>query len=469
MISSRATSLAFSARTEAEIGCSFLFLDSKQHAVHPLLPEEHMNNQKFIELSKRIAARGGIIAFFIVAFEVMIMISPFAFFFYSVFNPVLLWLDGHWATRWLTGFFLPHMILPPTPLLKTVRVTGSLLFIIGCLGFFFCAAQVYLGKIFKWGIASKGLYRSIRHPQYLTLGLWGTGMAILWPRFLVLASLSLMFILYYFLAKDEERRMLGLYGDGYRQYMERTGMFLPRAAEAKLAGAVPLPRNSSTRHALIAFLVPVVVLGLGFLLREITLRSLLYQANANVTLISILPEDDPLSRKALRAVTTEAGSPAKVTFLKDGKDYLGYVMPADYVMQGMIADTGDTFHLHKQHHTLALIMDWVLHPFEHLRRSPSAVMAEMNHVDPAMARRHHCPLGIPDQTLQCEACPYRRIVFIKVDHGGAERLSQEGLFSFGTSRTPVGFVDINTTTGELVNVKSVGKATAWKDVPTPAL
>ena len=40
-------------------------------------------------LLKKIAARGGIIAFFIMAFEVMIMISPFAFFFYSVFNPIL--------------------------------------------------------------------------------------------------------------------------------------------------------------------------------------------------------------------------------------------------------------------------------------------------------------------------------------------------------------------------------------------
>jgi len=38
--------------------------------------------QNFVELSKKIAARGGIMVFFIMAFEVMIMISPFAFFFY---------------------------------------------------------------------------------------------------------------------------------------------------------------------------------------------------------------------------------------------------------------------------------------------------------------------------------------------------------------------------------------------------
>jgi protein-S-isoprenylcysteine O-methyltransferase Ste14 len=182
-------------------------------------------------IAKRIAAAGGILFFFIMAFEVMIMISPFAFFFYSVFSPVFNFLGQHTATRWATLFFLPHMILPPTLFLKGVRVTGSVLFLLGLAIFAVCALQVYSGKIFKWGIAHRGLYRYIRHPQYLALGLWGMGMAILWPRFIVLATLSLMFVLYYFLAKDEERRMQGLYGTSYQDYMARTGMFLPKALE----------------------------------------------------------------------------------------------------------------------------------------------------------------------------------------------------------------------------------------------
>ena len=176
-----------------------------------------------------------IVLYFVIALEFLIMISPFAFFFYSVFNPVLHWLESYAVTRWLTSFFLPHMILPPTLFLKAVRILGSALFVLGSLTFLICALRVYLGKIFKWGIAAKGLYRIVRHPQYLALGLWGIGMSILWPRFLVLASLSLMFILYYFLAKDEERRMLGHFGDGYREYMERTGMFLPRLLPARPA------------------------------------------------------------------------------------------------------------------------------------------------------------------------------------------------------------------------------------------
>ena len=136
----------------------------------------------------RIMARGGIVVFFIMAFEVMIMISPFAFFFYSVFNPIFNWLGQYQATMWLTSFFLPHMILPPTVFLKTIRVIGSVLFVIGSMSFIMCALQVYIGKIFKCGITEKGIYKIIRHPQYISLALWGIGMCILWPRFIVLVA-----------------------------------------------------------------------------------------------------------------------------------------------------------------------------------------------------------------------------------------------------------------------------------------
>ena len=95
------------------------------------------------KLIKSVAAHGSIIGFFIVAFEVMIMISPFAFFFYSVFNPIFQWLDKYPVTRWLTSFFLPHMILPPTIFLSTIRILGSLLFIIGLFTFIICALHIH--------------------------------------------------------------------------------------------------------------------------------------------------------------------------------------------------------------------------------------------------------------------------------------------------------------------------------------
>jgi protein-S-isoprenylcysteine O-methyltransferase Ste14 len=402
------------------------------------------------------------------AFEVMIMISPFAFFFYSVFNPIFAWLDRYTATRWLTSFFLPHMVLPPTLPLKAIRIAGSVLFVIGLVGFVLCALQVYLGKIFKWGIATKGLYAYIRHPQYLFLGVWGIGLVILWPRFIVLATLSLMFILYYYLAKDEERRMRAQYGEAYEEYMDKTGMFLPISVSSRIRFVTGWIPNPGLKNVLIPIFIVIVVLGTGFVCRALTVHSLLFTTEKNLTLLPILPEDAKYSTKVLDGIIHSPAS-QKVAFIRDNKSYLGYLMPADYVMQGMIADTGSRFHLFKQHHTVAMISDWVLHPFEHLRRPPSAHMAKMHHVDPNIARRHHCPLGIDDPKLECSSCPYRRVIIVEIrdNHQGA--ISGSDVVGFNMNRVPVGFVDINTQTGEIVNAQKVKKSTAWKDVPTPAI
>jgi protein-S-isoprenylcysteine O-methyltransferase Ste14 len=419
-------------------------------------------------LVKKIVARGGVIAFFIMAFEVMIMISPFAFFFYSVFNPIFAWLDQYTATRWLTSFFLPHMVLPPTLPLKAIRIAGSVLFLIGLVGFLLCALQVYLGKIFKRGIAAKGLYAYIRHPQYLFLGAWGAGLVILWPRFIVLATLSLMLILYYFLAKDEERRMLGQYGDSYRQYMEHTGMFFPFAVASRLRFVTEWIPNPGLKNVLIPVSIVAMVLGTGFLCRTLTIYSLPFATEKNLTLLPILPEDERYSTKVLDGIIHNPDS-HKMAFLRDERSYLGYLMPPDYVMQGMIADTGSRFHLFKQHHTVVMITDWVLHPFEHLRRPPSAHMAKMHNVDPGIARRHHCPLGIGDANLECATCPYRRVIIVEIKDDQQGHVSGKDVLGLNMNRTPVGFVDINTQTGEIISAQAVKKSTAWKDVPTPAI
>ena len=423
-----------------------------------------MKKMDIKETLTMLAGRGSIIVFFIMAFEVMIMISPFAFFFYSVFNPIFKWLQQYSATRWLTSFFLPHMVFPPTLFLKAIRILGSAFFIIGFIAFSLCALQVYLGKIFKWGVANKGLYKHIRHPQYLALGIWGIGMSILWPRFIVLASLSLMFILYYFLAMDEERRMLKLYPQIYSQYMKHTGMFLPQAVETRIS-FIP---EGQFKYILVPIMTVTLVIGTGFLLREITLHSLYFESEGNITLLSMLPEDNRLDAAALDSIV-KAHADGKLNMLESSKDYLGYLMPVDYVMQGMIANTGDDFHLFKQHNTVMMITEWVMHPFQHLRSSPSLHMAKMHHVNPVAARRHHCPLGINDPSLDCNTCPYRRLIIDEVSNNRGERLAGKELMSFNTARVPVVFIDINTKTGEIIKSKKVGTATAWADVPTPAI
>ena len=58
--------------------------------------------------------RGVIVLYFVIGLEILIMISPAAGFFYAAFNPFLLSLAQNPVTRWLTAFYLPHMILLPT-------------------------------------------------------------------------------------------------------------------------------------------------------------------------------------------------------------------------------------------------------------------------------------------------------------------------------------------------------------------
>jgi protein-S-isoprenylcysteine O-methyltransferase Ste14 len=127
----------------------------------------------------QLAAKGAILLAFIVAFEIVIMISPFALFFYAVFNPFLLALDHSAATRWLTALFLPHLIVPPDLFLATIRLAGSVLFVLGMSAFLLCAIQVYAGKLRKTGEATRGLYAVIRHPQYASLSAAGIGLAIM--------------------------------------------------------------------------------------------------------------------------------------------------------------------------------------------------------------------------------------------------------------------------------------------------
>jgi protein-S-isoprenylcysteine O-methyltransferase Ste14 len=427
-----------------------------------------MNTTKLHAAVKRLAAGGGTIVFFIVALEVMIMISPFAFFFYSVFSPLFNWLDQFAATRWLTAFFLPHMILPPTAFLQGVRVLGSVLFVAGMVTFVICALQIYLGKLFGWGVANKGLYRYIRHPQYLALGVWGVGMCILWPRFIVLVTLSIMFLLYRFLARDGEMRMTARYGKSYEKYASRTGRFFPRSVERAIAfvgRAVPRPLR---RAGLVPLVIVGVVIGAGFVLRVVTLDSLRFECKANITLVPILPEDGAVSESVMSGIL-RAADEGKAGRLEAGKDYLGYVMPPDYIMQGMIADMGESSHLYHHNQTLGMITDWVLHPFEHLRRPPSAEMAKMRGVDPAVARKHHCPLDVGQEDLQCDKCPYRRVILVAVEQPNGERSFGSDLLSFGATRVPVEAIDIDTRTGQIVKITEVGATHAWRNVPTPGI
>jgi len=65
--------------------------------------EKKMTWERIRKAATRLTAFTSILVFLIVAFEIMIMISPFAFFFYSVFNPFSI----GWASMRLRGGLRP--------------------------------------------------------------------------------------------------------------------------------------------------------------------------------------------------------------------------------------------------------------------------------------------------------------------------------------------------------------------------
>jgi hypothetical protein len=335
------------------------------------------------------------------------------------------------------------MIVPPTPLLVILRVLGSILFIAGTLVFLVCAAQVYLGKIFKWGVASRGLYAIVRHPQYTGLAMAGIGLTILWPRLLTLMFLGVMMFLYYMLAKDEEQRMLKRYGDGYRIYLERTGMFLPRL-RARLATVRPLAAWK-VLVVLIALLGGAAVVGFG--LRAYTVAHLPIVNVSGIDAMSILPGDVPLADSLI----ADAQSDPKVDEMlrsmqaTPGDRVLAYIVPVNYIMQGMIADTAPEWRLFQRHQTLAMISDYVINPMGHLQGG---------HMGHAGAMMPNSP-----QTQ-------RRIIFVQVS-GKLPLASAAADFGINVQRTPRFFVDVSLHTSAVLQVRETPPGSGWGEVPTP--
>src|SRR5215831_2945324 len=167
------------------------------------------------------------IVYGLVMFEVIIMISPFAFYFYAAYGPTLRWLNHSRATAWLTGFLLPHAVFTTSPFLEFLRWDlGRYAFGLGLVSFFFLAVQIYGSRLFDRKVVTSGAYRYIRHPQYLCLSISAFGLFTMWPRMIIFLLFVGMLFAYYLLARVEERRMLIL-EPGYAEYMRSTGMFLP--------------------------------------------------------------------------------------------------------------------------------------------------------------------------------------------------------------------------------------------------
>lgn len=72
-----------------------------------------------------------------------------------------------------------------------------------------------------------GIYRFIRHPQYLGLILFIMGFNIQWPTLFSIVMAPILMVVYIRLARIEEKELEEAFGDAYKVYWERTRRFVP--------------------------------------------------------------------------------------------------------------------------------------------------------------------------------------------------------------------------------------------------
>lgn len=83
-------------------------------------------------------------------------------------------------------------------------------------------------------LVTSGVYHIVRHPQYLGLIILVTGSLLQWPTVITLPMAPVLILMYWRLAKKEERELERKFGDLYKAYKAKTPAFLPSLSSGLL-------------------------------------------------------------------------------------------------------------------------------------------------------------------------------------------------------------------------------------------
>ena len=85
----------------------------------------------------------------------------------------------------------------------------------------------------RHGLAVRGPYAYVRHPQYVGFVIVMLGFLLQWPTLITLMMFPVLVTMYLRLARREEREVMVEFGAEYARYTEVTPAFIPRLARKK--------------------------------------------------------------------------------------------------------------------------------------------------------------------------------------------------------------------------------------------
>jgi protein-S-isoprenylcysteine O-methyltransferase Ste14 len=112
------------------------------------------------------------------------------------------------------------------PASKVIMGIGILLIIYGW-------RQIHKGRS-QGKLVKTGLYKYIRHPQYLGFLLITVGLNVMWLTIITLMMWPVLALLYWRLAKREDKEMEEQFGDEFQEYKRKVPGFIPRLRIKKI-------------------------------------------------------------------------------------------------------------------------------------------------------------------------------------------------------------------------------------------
>ncbi len=126
--------------------------------------------------------------------------------------------------------FMAYMYRFGMPVGSVMSLLGVLLVLLGW-------RELYRNRT---GLVTTGIYRHLRHPQYLGLVLVTAGWLVHWPTVPGLVMWPLLTLAYVRQARREEAELRKRYGAAYEDYARHTPGWIPRGARIPTARRAPV-------------------------------------------------------------------------------------------------------------------------------------------------------------------------------------------------------------------------------------